>query len=336
MTTTETMTIRPATPPGMAELFDAPREEQALWDQAKREGVQLAMARLRFESQAPKIPPLKKLAELQGVDRVNVLDDLAPLLFRHTIYKSYPISMVTRGRFDLLTKWLDGLSVHDLSGVDASQCDSFDSWFVALEAQSPLRPIHSTGTTGKLSVMPRGIWETAYFAWQFLHSYDTLDGSPDPIDLLIEANRGGPVPIVHPSYRHGRHLAQRMMDALVSGIGSEATTYVLNNDYLSADLMSLVGQVRGASQRSELDQLEIAPALLEKYRAMVLGQQDQQEIQKVFFERLVDDLGVSSLDRFELLMDLEDEFKIEMDETELVTVRTVGDLTAYIKTRMAA
>jgi len=51
---------------------------------------------------------------------------------------------------------------------------------------------------------------------------------------------------------------------------------------------------------------------------------------------LVDDLGVSSLDRFELLMDLEDEFKIEMDETELVTVRTVGDLTDYIKTRMAA
>ncbi|MCX7282042.1 MAG: acyl carrier protein [Alphaproteobacteria bacterium] len=51
---------------------------------------------------------------------------------------------------------------------------------------------------------------------------------------------------------------------------------------------------------------------------------------------LVDDLGVSSLDRFELLMDLEEEFKIEMDETDLVTVRTVGDLTAYIKARIAA
>jgi acyl carrier protein len=51
---------------------------------------------------------------------------------------------------------------------------------------------------------------------------------------------------------------------------------------------------------------------------------------------LVDDLGVSSLDRFELLMDLEDEFKIEMNETELVSVRTVGDLTAYIHARMAA
>jgi acyl carrier protein len=51
---------------------------------------------------------------------------------------------------------------------------------------------------------------------------------------------------------------------------------------------------------------------------------------------LVDDLGVSSLDRFELLMDLEDEFKIEMNETELVSVRTVGDLTMYIQAQMAA
>ena len=160
MTTAETTIDKPATPPGMAELFDTPREEQAQWDRVKREEVQLASARLRFEARALKIPQLRKLAELQNVDRVSKLDDLAPLLFRHTVYKSYPISMVTRGRFDLLTKWLDGLTVHDLSGVDAQACDSFDSWFVSLEAQSALRPIHSTGTTGKLSVMPRGIWET--------------------------------------------------------------------------------------------------------------------------------------------------------------------------------
>lgn len=290
MTTAEKMIDKPATPQGMGELFDTPREEQAFWDQAKREQVQLEMARLRFETQVPRIPQLKKLAELQKVDAVTALDDLAPLLFRHTVYKSYPISMVTRGRFDLLTKWLDGLTIHDLSGVDAGDCEGFDSWFVRLEEQSPIRPIHSTGTTGKLSIMPRAVWETDYFAYQLLHSYDSLDGSPNPIDMLIDACGGGPVPIVHPSYRHGRHLAQRMMDALVSGIGSEATTYVLNTDYLSADLMSLVGQVRGASQRGELDQLEIAPALLEKYRAMVSGQQQEQEKQSLFFERLVSDL----------------------------------------------
>lgn len=190
----------------------------------------------------------------------------------------------------MMTKWLDGLTVHDLSGLDVSDCDSFDSWFVSLEAQSPIRPIHSTGTTGKLSVMPRGVWETEFFAHQFLHSNEPFGDGSDPMKRLIDASGGGPVPIVHPSYRHGRHLAQRMMDALVAGIGSEETTYVLNEEYLSADLMSLVGQVRGASQRGELDKLDIAPAMLEKFRAMVSGQEEAQQKQKLFFERLVDEL----------------------------------------------
>ncbi len=290
MTTAVKTLGKPSTPASMAELFETPRNEQWLWDPAKREEVQLRMARHRFETQVPRIAQLSKLAELQKVDSIEKLDDLAPLLFRHTVYKSYPISLVTRGRFDMMTKWLGGLTVHDLSNVDARDCDSFDSWFVSLEAQSPIRPIHSTGTTGKLSIMPRGIWETEYFGYQFLSANEPFGDGPDPMQQLIEAGGGKPVPIVHPSYRHGRHLAQRMMDALVAGIGSEETTYVLNSEYLSADLMSLVGQVRGASQRGELDQLEIAPALLEKYRAMVAGQEEGQQKQKVFFERLVDEL----------------------------------------------
>jgi hypothetical protein len=290
MTTADSALERPETPAAMAELFETPHSELWRWDPAKREEVQLRMARHRFETQMPRIAQLAKLAQLQKVTSVDRLDDLAPLLFRHTVYKSYPISLVTRGRFDMMTKWLDGLTVHDLSAVDASDCNSFDSWFVSLEAQSPIRPIHSTGTTGKLSIMPRGTWETEFFAHQFVHAIQPLGDGPDPMQRLREANAGGPVPIVHPSYRHGRHLAQRMMDALVSGIGSEQTTYVLNTDYLSADLMSLVGQVRGATQRGELDQLEIAPELLEKFRAMVSGQEQEKQKLKVFFERLVDEL----------------------------------------------
>jgi acyl carrier protein len=51
---------------------------------------------------------------------------------------------------------------------------------------------------------------------------------------------------------------------------------------------------------------------------------------------LVDDLGVTSLDRFELLMDLEEEFKISMDENEMGSIKTVGDLIAYIAARPLA
>jgi acyl carrier protein len=45
---------------------------------------------------------------------------------------------------------------------------------------------------------------------------------------------------------------------------------------------------------------------------------------------LVDDLGVSSLDRFELVMDLEAEFGLEIREEDLVGAKTVGDIARCI------
>jgi hypothetical protein len=81
-----------------------------------------------------------------------------------------------------------------------------------------------------------------------------------------------------------------MLDGLIRRIGSEETTYVVNHDYLSADMMSLVGQVRGASQRGELDQLTIAPHLLERYKQMTAQQANQSDVQQAFFERLVKEL----------------------------------------------
>jgi acyl carrier protein len=45
---------------------------------------------------------------------------------------------------------------------------------------------------------------------------------------------------------------------------------------------------------------------------------------------LVDDLGISSLDRLELIMSLEEEFHREFDENALAGVKTVGDLITFI------
>jgi hypothetical protein len=267
----------------------ASRRELWSWEQGEREAIQLEICQARFEALRPRIAQLAKLAELQHVEAIEKLDDLTPLLFQHTVYKSYPVSLITKGRFDLMTRWLDGLTSHDLSQVDVAGCTGFDEWFVRLEAQSPLRPNHSTGTTGKLSIVPRDVNEAALFEQQLLSSYEPFEDEPNPLDLLIE-KCAGPVPIVHPSYRHGRHLAQRMLDGLIGRIGSEETTYVLNHEYLSADMMSLVGQVRGASARGELNELAIAPELLARYRQMVEQQASQTELQRSFFERLVRDL----------------------------------------------
>jgi acyl carrier protein len=46
---------------------------------------------------------------------------------------------------------------------------------------------------------------------------------------------------------------------------------------------------------------------------------------------LADDLGISSVDRFELLMDLEDEFGIEVIEEDLDGVKTVADVVQRVE-----
>ena len=44
-----------------------------------------------------------------------------------------------------------------------------------------------------------------------------------------------------------------------------------------------------------------------------------------------DDLGADSLDLFELVMNLEEEYKIEIPTEELEALKTVGDVVNYLK-----
>ena len=66
--------------------------------------IQLAGAQKRFEYFYPKIKALEKLANEQNIKKINSLDDLAPILFQHTVYKSYPLAFVEKKKFDLLTQ----------------------------------------------------------------------------------------------------------------------------------------------------------------------------------------------------------------------------------------
>lgn len=44
-----------------------------------------------------------------------------------------------------------------------------------------------------------------------------------------------------------------------------------------------------------------------------------------------DDLNADSLDLVELIMALEDEFELEVDDEDVESIKTVGDVKAYIK-----
>lgn len=47
--------------------------------------------------------------------------------------------------------------------------------------------------------------------------------------------------------------------------------------------------------------------------------------------RLIDDLGADSLDTVELIMAFEEEYGIEIDDTEAEKCKTVADIIAYLE-----
>jgi acyl carrier protein len=56
------------------------------------------------------------------------------------------------------------------------------------------------------------------------------------------------------------------------------------------------------------------------------------EAEKVTLEsRLAEDLGADSIDAVELIMNIEDEFEIQVSDEEAQNIKTVGDLVKYIE-----
>ena len=71
--------------------------------------------------------------------------------------------------------------------------------------------------------------------------------------------------------------------------------------------------------------------VLEKVKAILADQFDAEE-EKITTETTIqEDLGAGSLDVVDLLMTIEDEFEVEIPDTEIENLKTVGDLVKYIE-----
>jgi hypothetical protein len=114
--------------------------------------LRLAAAQELFEERLRQIPLLRQRAEEAGIDRIEKLADLVPLLFAHTVYKSYPASFVEKGQWERLLKWLDTLSVPDMTQVDVSGVSNVDEWLDALWAADH-RVLATSGSSGKCSFL---------------------------------------------------------------------------------------------------------------------------------------------------------------------------------------
>ena len=73
--------------------------------------------------------------------------------------------------------------------------------------------------------------------------------------------------------------------------------------------------------------------MLEKIKEMVAEQLNTEAADLTAETSFKDDLGADSLDLFELVPNLEDEYEIEIPSEELEKLTTVGEVADYLKSK---
>jgi acyl carrier protein len=71
--------------------------------------------------------------------------------------------------------------------------------------------------------------------------------------------------------------------------------------------------------------------VFEKVKKIVVEQLGVEEEEISMDSSFIDDLGADSLDIVELIMALEEEFDLEIPDSEAEKISTVGDIVDYIK-----
>jgi hypothetical protein len=244
------------------------------------EAVQLETLSRRFEELRPGVSALDKLATREGIDRIDSFEAGAPLLFDHRVYKSYPTSIVERRQFDRLTGWLQRLTTHDLSSVPLEGVTSVDAWLERLDEHGMIM-LHSTGTTGKLSFLPRS--RTEWPAWResILESYVAASG----IDRRVD-----PIPTFYPGYRSGNTTGTKINRLIAAeSAGGEEGFHVLYDYAISSDLLSLAARLRTADERGEIEKIAIDPELLAQRDQLIEAGRRREEDLESWFTKLAEE-----------------------------------------------
>jgi len=256
-----------------------PRDELA--------GLQLAAVNLRLAQANERIEMVRRATERERIEHIDDFHDAVPLLFSHSIYKSYPSSFLDQQRYDLMTRWLQRLTSADLSDLDVSGCHDVDGWIDAIDEQTTLAPITSSGTTGTLSIIPtsaeQGRYTLTLWRMTFFQQFGTEPG-PDELDPDVH--------VIWPNHAGGKlghlRMAPLLRDYFTGGDPSKF--HALYNESVSTDLMYLAAKMMAAASRGELDRLEIPPRLLAR-KAEFEGLMARRPVEMMqFFEKMTTEL----------------------------------------------
>ena len=252
------------------DLMSIPREE--------REKLQLEAVRINFRRMRDRIPALKKLADRQGVDAIDRIEDVLPVCFDHRVLKNYPIQIIENRDFPKLTQWLGKLTAHDLTRIDLTGLKTIEEWLGRLEAFGML-VTYSSGTTGKLSFVPRSYDE--FGPWKF-HYYNVTQAASG---INCWDNH---LPTFFPGYRGGYQTMLKMMTLFNREMaGGDENYYTLYDTHIPADLMALSGRLQSAEDKGEIASLGLDPALLEQRQAMLAQGRSRDGDLEQWFAKLI-------------------------------------------------
>ena len=114
--------------------------------------LRLRAAQELFEERRDQMPLLRRRADEAGIGKIRSFGDLVPLLFTHTVYKSYPPSFFEIGRWDRMLQWLQTLSAANVSNVNVDGVKNVDEWLERLWSAGHA-VLATSGTSGKCSFL---------------------------------------------------------------------------------------------------------------------------------------------------------------------------------------
>ncbi|MCB2076660.1 MAG: hypothetical protein KDE55_03070 [Novosphingobium sp.] len=261
-------------------IHSLPREEV--------EAVQLAAMNLRLAERREQIQMLAKLADGQGIDSIGSLEELAPLLMPHDIYKSYPVSLLAKQKFGKLTQWLTKLTRYSPEEIDVSDCDSIDSWLTKIRDETPLDVGASSGSSGTASFYPKS--KRDYFLSMMgmrVQLAQKFGDDPKPGDIEDKIHA------IIPLYKDGHASmgAFGKYSCEVFAKGDPDYWHYCFDFKLSSDLMWLAARLRAAQAKGDTSKVDVPASLLARREEWEQQQRDMPQQQLEFVNRMVKKLA---------------------------------------------
>ena len=249
--------------------------------------LQTEALKLRFEDHRNRIPMLTKLADKQGITGISEIDDVLPLLFEHTIYKSYPDFLLEKGEYGKLTRWLDRLTPYDLSKLDCSGCESIHGWMDLISRVTELDPITSSGTTGTMSFTPkdRKDWRNYILGGFRIQLLQKFGEPPSDADLNEKIH------VCWPTHSDGHTAFYRspMYYKEYFAKGSNAHFHPMMTTPGDTDLMYLAARLRAAQARGD-SRVNVPPSLLARRGELEAEERERPAKVKAWVDELVQKL----------------------------------------------